>query len=122
MSYSISQFAQLTGFTIYTLRYYEKEGILKSSRQANNHRYYSEDDIEWVKFITRLKETGMPLKKIKEYAALRNIGTSTSFERMNLLTEHYANLEKQILSLNEHLSNLKLKIQHYQEQLKMNTN
>ncbi len=121
MNYSISQFAQLTGFTIFTLRYYEKEGILKPSRQSNNHRYYSEGDIEWIKFITRLKETGMPLKKIKEYATLRSLGSPTAFERMNLLTEHYTNLEKQISSLNEHLSNLKLKIQYYQEQLK-NTN
>lgn len=31
-------------------------------------------------------------------------------ERMNLLTEHYANIEKQILSLNEHLNNLKFSV------------
>ncbi|MEY0230480.1 MerR family DNA-binding transcriptional regulator [Providencia manganoxydans] len=30
MNYTISEFSQLTGFSIYTLRYYEKEGILNN--------------------------------------------------------------------------------------------
>lgn len=118
MNYSISQFSQLTGFSIYTLRYYEKEGILAPSRQSNNHRFYSETDIEWIKFIIRLKETGMPLKKIKEYAKLREIGASTTLDRMNLLTEHYTSLEQQILILNDHLDSLNNKIKYYQEQVK----
>ncbi|WP_369308138.1 MerR family transcriptional regulator [Providencia rettgeri] len=118
MNYSISQFSKLTGFTLYTLRYYEKEGLLKPSRQSNNHRFYSDTDVEWIQFISRLKDTGMPLKKIKEYATLRERGESTVFNRMNILTEHSTNLEKQISSLNEHLNRLNLKILYYKEQIK----
>nr|WP_283125469.1 MerR family transcriptional regulator [Providencia sp. PROV266] len=114
MNYTISEFSELTGFSIYTLRYYEKEGILNPARQNNNHRFYSNHDVEWMKFIIRLKETGMPLKEIKQYANLRELGDKTAQQRMELLIKHYEYLEQQLHILNDHLSNLKLKIQHYQ--------
>ncbi|MDO4626528.1 MAG: MerR family transcriptional regulator [Pasteurellaceae bacterium] len=64
----IQEFSQLIGLTSDTLRYYEKEGLVKPVRDASGHRDYSEQDIEWVKMILRLKETRMPIEKIKRYA------------------------------------------------------
>lgn len=118
MNYSISEFANLTGFSTYTLRYYEKEEILKPARQNNNHRFYSDRDVEWIKFISRLKETGMPLKNIKEYASLREEGHSTLQQRMSLLINHNDNLEIQLSVLSEHLLSLKQKINYYEQLLK----
>ncbi|MGJ3351897.1 MerR family transcriptional regulator [Providencia sp. Je.9.19] len=118
MNYSISEFANLTGFSTYTLRYYEKEQILKPARQNNNHRFYSDRDVEWIKFIARLKETGMPLKNIKKYAQLREEGNTTVQQRMTLLIEHNDNLEAQLTVLSEHLVSLKQKINHYEQLIK----
>lgn len=115
MNYTIGEFAHLTGFSIHTLRYYEKEGILKPARRDNNHRFYSSRDVEWMKFIVRLKETGMPLKEIKQYASLRELGDETAQQRMDLLVKHYDHLEQQLVTLNDHLANLKFKIHHYQK-------
>ena len=49
---------------------------------------YEESDIEWIKFIRRLKETGMLLKDIQLYSDLRYRGKSTMPERLNILQSH----------------------------------
>lgn len=83
---NISTFAERTGLTPHTLRYYEKLGLLSGiSRDASGHRAYRSADIEWVKFICRLKATGMPLEQISQYAHLRACGDSTPAERRRAL-------------------------------------
>ncbi|WP_413482174.1 MerR family transcriptional regulator [Morganella psychrotolerans] len=113
MYYSISQFSVLTGFSVHTLRFYEKAGILAPLRLENNHRSYSARDVEWITFITRLKETGMPLKEIKYYADLRAQGDETAQARMLLLQQHNEILRQRIAVLNESVQHLDKKISYY---------
>lgn len=42
----ISAFAELTGISAYTLRYYEKKGLLAVQRDQNGCRNYMEADKE----------------------------------------------------------------------------
>lgn len=48
---TIGEFSAITGISVYTLRCYEKKGLLPISRDSVGRRSYSEDDIKWVKFI-----------------------------------------------------------------------
>lgn len=89
MEYSIGEFSKLTGLSIHTLRYYEYEQLIVPMRNKNNIRRYSDKDIAWIDFIKRLKDTGMPIKKIKEYAKLRLKGDITLSKRMEMLIQHY---------------------------------
>ena len=66
-------------------------------RNASNRRRYSEKDIAWIAFIKRLKATGMPIKEIKKYAALRAKGDVTLSERMEMLIQHRQSLNEQIM-------------------------
>jgi DNA-binding transcriptional MerR regulator len=113
---NISQFSEMTSLSAYTLRYYEKLGLLTNiSRNSSGHRSYSRDDLTWVAFITRLKETGMPLEQILEYARLRAQGESTYEQRRILLRQHRDALKTRIDRELEHLRMLDLKIDFYQE-------
>lgn len=68
MYYSIGQVAAKTGLTVHTLRYYEKEGLLPFVRKSSSGlRMFSDNDLGWLSIIECLKETGMPLKGIKQY-------------------------------------------------------
>ena len=116
MEYSIGEFSKLTGLSIHTLRYYEYEQLIVPMRNKNNIRRYSDKDIAWIDFIKRLKDTGMPIKKIKEYAKLRSKGDITLSKRMEMLIQHYGFLEKQISILQEHKEKLDQKINYYQVQ------
>lgn len=114
----IARFAERTQLSPYTLRYYETLGLLRIARDTSGHRQFNEKDIEWVKFITRLKETGMPLAQICVYAALREKGAVTLSQRRQMLAEHQAVLQAHIAQAQAHLQALDNKIAFYDEALR----
>lgn len=116
MDYSIGEFSKRTGVGIHTLRYYEKEQLITPARNDANRRRYSDQDIPWVEFILRLKATGMPIREIKRYAALRREGDGTFAERMELLTRHREALDRQLRQLETHRDKLDEKIAFYKQQ------
>ena len=118
MDYSIGEFSKVTGLGIHTLRYYEHGSLIIPLRNASNRRRYSEKDIAWIAFIKRLKATGMPIKEIKKYAALRAEGDDTLSERMEMLVQHRKSLNEQIRQLQEHEAKLDEKISFYQQEIK----
>ena len=68
MAYSISEVAQKLNLTVYTLRYYDKEGLMPFvERTPSGTRLFKESDIGALKVIECLKSTGMPIKEIKSF-------------------------------------------------------
>lgn len=117
MNYTIGQFAEHTGLSAYTLRYYEKLALLTPSRTANGRRFYTEKDASWLGFIIRLKETGMPLKEIQRYAILRAQGDATLTERKAMLEAHRLEIINHIDAWQHHLHNLNEKLDYYQDMI-----
>ena len=117
MDYSIGEFSKVTGLGIHTLRYYEHENLIIPLRNSSNRRRYSEKDIAWIAFIKRLKATGMPIKEIKKYAALRAKGDVTLSERMEMLMQHRQSLDERIRQLQEHEAMLDEKISFYRQEI-----
>lgn len=113
MKYSIGQFAQVTGLSIDTLRYYEKQNLISPQRESNNQRFYTEDDLNWIKFILRLKKTSMSIEKIEKYSELRKQGDSTIPERIKMLFEQLDILNQEQSELNKNILFLENKIQFY---------
>ncbi|MDD2957686.1 MAG: MerR family transcriptional regulator [Lachnospiraceae bacterium] len=120
MNYTIGEFSTLTNLGIHTLRYYEKEKLISPERKENGRRLYSENDVSWIQFIKRLKDTGMPIKEIQKYATFRAIGDSTLTDRMEMLIKHRAALNEEIVKLQEHLEKLDSKIDYYQAEIEKN--
>ena len=117
MKYFIGEFAMLVGLTTHTLRYYEKEQLLRPQRDGGGRRRYTEQDKNWLAFIKKLKETGMPLKDIKEYARLRYEGEATLSERLHILETHRLFVQQENEKWHNNLLNLEEKIQWYQGEL-----
>lgn len=117
---NIGQFAEATGLSAHTLRYYEKINLLSPVLRDNSgHRRYSQKDRDWVAFITRLKQTSMPLKEIKKYAVLRAEGGVTLASRKALLEAHAVFIADKIVQEKAHLVALEKKIAWYEEQLSL---
>lgn len=117
LEYSIGEFSKLTNLGIHTLRYYEHENLITPKRDSSNRRCYSDQDLAWIYFIKRLKDTGMPIKEIQYYAKLRAEGDSTLKERMEMLIIHRESLNKQINVLQEHMTKLNDKIDFYRHEI-----
>ncbi|KRK36769.1 MerR family transcriptional regulator [Levilactobacillus parabrevis] len=111
--YRIGEFAKLVGLSTYTLRYYEDQGLVKSQRDENGVRYYTDEDIRWVGFILHLKGTGMRLNDLKRYVKLRAKGDATIPERRAMLQKTKDDAEADIAELQMHLQVLSRKIDWY---------
>ncbi|MFU2032420.1 MerR family transcriptional regulator [Bacillus wiedmannii] len=93
--YTISEVAKLIGVSTHTLRYYEKENILIANRDTNGNRIYEESHIKWLQFVMKLKQTQMPIAKIREYARLYLEGEHTTEARLQLLEDHRKSIQIQ---------------------------
>lgn len=109
----IGEIAKKTGVNESTLRYYEKKELIRVPRDKNGRRDFAESDIEWIKFIKRLKDTGMLLKDIKRYSQLRYEGDGTMAERLSILETHRLFVLREIKKWDEYLKNLDEKITFY---------
>lgn len=117
MLMTIGQFSKITGFSIDTIRYYEKEKIINIDRDSIGRRIFSDSDVAWMIFIKKLKETGMPLKNIQHYSELRYQGDSTMVERLKLLENHKNDMIDNMNEMNNHLLNLDEKIDYYKKKI-----
>ena len=64
--YSIREAADKLNVSIHTLRYYEKEGLTPFiKRNENGNRIYTSTDIQWIYMIRCLRDTDMPIIKIR---------------------------------------------------------
>ena len=115
----IGEFSKKTGISCSALRYYEEKGLIHSKRDFGNRRIYDDTDIEWVKFLQRLKRTGMSLHEMKKYAQLRYLGDSTLSERFEILINHANYVKEQKEIWEECERNLHEKIDWYKEQLQL---
>ncbi|WP_433265446.1 MerR family transcriptional regulator [Actinosynnema sp. CS-041913] len=116
MTYSIAQAAERSGLSIDTLRYYERIGLVDPpARDSGGRRSYSDDDLSWLAFLTRLRTTGMPIRMMREYAQLRHRGPATAGRRKKLLFEHRASVRERIAELQSSLDVLEYKIAHYEQ-------
>lgn len=112
----ISEISKLSGLSIHTLRFYEKEGLINNiSRNNSGRRVYSENDLAWLNWIQRLKSTGMSLDSIKQFSNLRSVGDSSISERKNMLTAHAKKLKSDIDRLQTELEVVEFKVASYQE-------
>lgn len=64
--YVISVAAEMLGTQPYTLRYYERVGIIKPARSQGNLRMYSEEDLAMLrKVMTLMYELGVNLAGVE---------------------------------------------------------
>jgi DNA-binding transcriptional MerR regulator len=115
---SIGELARHSGLSTHTLRFYETQGILQAvSRNASGHRQYHANDLLWLEFVLRLKDTGMPLADIKQYAERRAQGEATVEARLAMLKLHRARLAQQIEELTTCAAVLDEKMRTYRKML-----
>jgi len=114
---SISDAAELTGLSAHTLRYYERAGLMLDpvERAPSTHRRYTDAEIRWVTLLTKLRATGMPIRRIREYAELVREGEGTEAERLALLEAHRDAVLEQLDGIRRNLEAIEYKIEIYRD-------
>ena len=110
MKVKIGELAKMTGCEVVTIRYYEKEGLLKEpERTEGNYRVYGEDEIARLRFIRHCRQHGMSLSEIRALLAFSDNPTSNCDWINALIKQHIEDVEKQIkdlIHLKNHLEDL----------------
>ena len=114
---SPAEVVERSGFSIDTLRYYERIGLLdRIARSTGGRRQFNEDHLEWLGVLRCLRDTGMPIAEMRRYASSAREGDRTLEERLTLLTEHAARVQHTIDELLRQQQHLNEKIAWYQAQ------
>lgn len=121
MSYTIKQVADMMGVTTSTLRYYDSEGLLLDIKRKNGVRIFEDKDFKWLRVLNCLKNTNMPIKKIKEYVKLAKQGDSTLEKRYELIKEQKQNILKEIEKYENCLKEVEFKEWYYKTAIKHGT-
>jgi DNA-binding transcriptional MerR regulator len=113
-TFSPAQTVELTGFSLDTLRYYERIGLMEPvQRAAGGRRRYTQDDLEWLDTLRCLRGTGMPIARMKEFADQVRAGEHTFAERLALLEEHDRTVAAQLALLERQREKVRAKIAYY---------
>ena len=117
MSYTISEAAQKTGLPPSTIRYYDKEGLLPNIKRKNGIRVFEDMDLRLMGLLTCLKNTGMPIKRIRDYVELTSKGDDTLRERYEIIRAQRQFVLDQIEQLQYYLEELDFKDWYYNKAL-----
>ncbi|MFF3872680.1 MerR family transcriptional regulator [Streptomyces sp. NPDC001978] len=96
----IGELASRAGVSVRSLRYYEEQGLLTSTRSPSGQRHYTDQEVERVRFIQRLYAAGLSSRTIAELLpcvdAPSEETSDAALERMaeerDRLSEHIADL------------------------------
>ena len=111
---SINEVANRTGLTAYTLRYYERIGLIATvNRATGGQRRYLASDLAWIEFLLRLRTTHMPIGKMQSFATLRGAGDSTVPQRRQMMEEHLQDVLAEIEAMQQSAASLHAKIEYY---------
>jgi DNA-binding transcriptional MerR regulator len=110
---TIAEIADFTGLTAHTLRYYERIGLLQVGRDAAGYRRYDRQALARVVFITRLRLSDMPISTITHYLELVRQGDATAPQRLALMQEHRARIQRRLRELQAALAVTDYKITTY---------
>lgn len=114
MYYSIGEVADANGIAVSTLRYYDREGMFPNMGRSNGGiRVFSDTEINTLRVIECLKDSGMSIKSIKEFLTWCQEGDSSLHKRREMFHTRLEEVEKQIQELEKTKNMLKYKCWYY---------
>jgi DNA-binding transcriptional MerR regulator len=111
--YTPGEAAEVTGLSLDTLRYYEREALIGPiKRLPGGRRVFREGDIAWIGVVTCLREAGLGIADLQRFTALlRSEGDPAS--RVEFLRERRVALVEHVARMGAALDVLDDKIAYY---------
>lgn len=116
--YTIGQVSEMYNLPISTLRYYDKEGFFPNLMRKGNIRYFSDVELEAIRIIECLKQSGLEIKEIKQFFQWVVEGPSSYEKRKELFETRKATVEDEIKAMEKTLALLKFKCWYYETAIK----
>lgn len=119
MNYTIGQVAKMNHLSISQLRYYDNQGLLPFlKRTEKGDRVFNEGALKFLEIILCLKDTGMPIKDIKQFVDWSMNGEDATPQRLEMLKQHEMTVLQQIRDTEENLKKIQQKIVRLEHEMK----
>jgi MerR family redox-sensitive transcriptional activator SoxR len=96
---TVGDVAVRSGVAVSTIHFYEKKGLIQSTRTSGNQRRYPRSILRRVSIIRVVQRAGLPLSEIKAHMDALPEGKVTEKEWRRLSIGWRANLDERIASL-----------------------
>lgn len=119
MNYTIGQVAKMNHLSISQLRYYDNQGLLPFLKRTDKgDRVFDEDALKFLEIILCLKNTGMPIKDIKQFVDWSMNGDDATPQRLEMMKQHEITVLQQIRESEENLKKIQKKIARLELEMK----
>lgn len=112
--YTIKEVSEMMGISIFTLRYYDNEGLFPMLSRQNKRRFFSENDIQLLSILQCLREIGMSIAEMRHYASLVNGGDPTGELRLKIIEEQQVKAREELKRMKERIKTIDKKQKYYQ--------
>lgn len=105
----IQELAKKAGLTAYTIRFYEKEGLLDGRhvrREENNYRNFSDEAVERLKLVKKFQGLGCSLAELKEILKDHDTNVRNNLEVIDWIRQKMKEVERRKEELDQTLATL----------------
>ncbi|AKI56238.1 MerR family transcriptional regulator [Listeria monocytogenes] len=113
---NIKQAADMFGLTVDTLRYYERVGVIPPvHRNESGYRDYKTSDLNWVYLVKNLRNAGLSVESLIEFATLAQLRETQNVEaaQKQVLVDQLKELDEKLAEMKKVRELLVYKIESY---------
>lgn len=94
MDVHIGAAARQSGLTVDAVRYYESLDLIQGGRRDHvGRRVFTTEDVRWLVFLRKMRQTGMPIADLQEYVRCRRAGVAGVDGVLAVLNRHHHSVE-----------------------------
>lgn len=101
----INEVSKKTGISVHTIRFYEKSGLIKGTRdeknKSNNYFHYDEETIEKLEFINEAKSVGFSIREIAQIIDAWYTNKFTKKQKLSILEEKLLSIEQKLKEIKD---------------------
>ncbi|EAC6408351.1 MerR family transcriptional regulator [Listeria monocytogenes] len=113
---NIKQASDMFGLTVDTLRYYERVGVIPPvHRNESGYRDYKTSDLNWVYLVKNLRNAGLSVESLIEFATLAQLRETQNVEaaQKQVLVDQLKELDEKLAEMKKIRELLVYKIDSY---------
>ena len=111
---TIGQVSEMFSIPASTLRYYDKEGLFPGIERKSGIRKFSDREIEALRVIECLKNSGLEIREIKQFMEWSTEGSATYQQRKELFETRLKKVAEEMDNLQKTMDMLKYKCWYYE--------
>ncbi len=97
---SVGQVATRSGVAVSAIHFYERKGLITSTRNSGNQRRYNSDVLRRIAVIKIAQQVGLPLEEIKQAMSLLPLSKAPSKDEWEMMSAQWRQaLEERIENL-----------------------